>query len=112
VKTVADIERMKKHTGCDAVMIGAGRWPTRDILAARSRPGFAGTGAEYCSKSISSAAFNFNGDEDGQRLFRKYAVQYLLLKTLSRDARREILRVRPTAEFVALLNQIYTVIGN
>jgi nifR3 family TIM-barrel protein len=29
VKTVADIQRMKRYTGCDAVMIGAPRSPTR-----------------------------------------------------------------------------------
>jgi tRNA-dihydrouridine synthase len=54
----------------------------------------------------------FYGEEDGQRLFRKYAVQYILLKTLSRESRKEILRVRPTAEFVALLNQVYAEITN
>ena len=44
---------------------------------------------------------------NGQRLFRKYAVQYLLLKTLDRDSRKEILKERPSGEFLELLNQVY-----
>jgi len=35
-------------------------------------------------------------------------VQYLLLKTLDREARKEILKERPTGEFLELLNQVYT----
>jgi hypothetical protein len=41
-------------------------------------------------------------------LFRKYAVQYLLLKTLDRESRKEILKERPAGEFLEMLNQIYT----
>jgi hypothetical protein len=59
---------------------------------------------EHLAKSI-----QFYGDEDGQRLFRKYAVQYLLLKTLDRDSRKEILKQRPSGEFLGMLNQIYAV---
>jgi hypothetical protein len=55
-------------------------------------------------------SIQFYGEEDGQRLFRKYAVQYLLLRTLDREARKEILKERPSGEFLELLKQIYTVI--
>jgi hypothetical protein len=34
-------------------------------------------------------------------------VQYLLLKTLDRDSRKEILKERPSGEFLELLNQVY-----
>ncbi len=57
---------------------------------------------EHLAKSI-----KFYGEEDGQRLFRKYAVQYLLLRTLDREARKEILKERPSGEFLEMLNQIY-----
>ena len=57
---------------------------------------------EHLGKSI-----QFYGEEDGQRLFRKYAVQYLLLKTLDRDSRKEILKERPSGEFLEMLNQVY-----
>jgi tRNA-dihydrouridine synthase len=57
-------------------------------------------------------SMKFYGNEDGQRLFRKYAVQYLLLRTLNRDARKEILKERPSGEFLEMLNQIYMVTAN
>ena len=53
----------------------------------------------------------FYGPEDGQRLFRKYAVQYLLLKSLSREARKDILRRKPAGEFLSLLNEVYPMAG-
>jgi tRNA-dihydrouridine synthase B len=56
----------------------------------------------HLAKSI-----QFYGEEDGQRLFRKYAVQYLLLRTLDRESRKEILKERPSGEFLEVLNQIY-----
>ncbi len=56
----------------------------------------------HLTKSI-----KFYGEADGQRLFRKYAVQYLLLRTLDREARKEILKERPSGEFLEMLNQIY-----
>jgi hypothetical protein len=59
---------------------------------------------EHLQKSI-----QFYGEQDGQRLFRKYAVQYLLLKTLDRESRKEILKERPSGEFLGMLNQIYAI---
>jgi nifR3 family TIM-barrel protein len=107
VKTVADIQRMKQHTNCDAVMIGRGAIANPWIFAGLDREQVSAellkqTIREHLQKSI-----EFYGEEDGQRLFRKYAVQYLLLKTLDRDSRKEILKERPTGEFLELLNQVY-----
>ena len=48
-------------------------------------------------------------DVSGDLLFRKYAVQYLLLKTLDRESRKEILKERPSGEFLEMLNQVYAV---
>jgi len=107
VKTVADIQRMKQHTNCDAVMIGRGAIANPWIFSGLDREQVSPellkqTIREHLQKSI-----QFYGEEDGQRLFRKYAVQYLLLKTLDRDSRKEILKERPTGEFLELLNQVY-----
>ena len=109
VKTVADIQRMKQHTNCDAVMIGRAAIANPWIFAGLDREQVPAellhqTVREHLQKSV-----QFYGEEDGQRLFRKYAVQYLLLRTLDRDARKEILKERPSGEFLELLNQIYTV---
>lgn len=107
VKTIADIQRMKQHTNCDAVMIGraaiANPWiflgMDRELVPAQL---LQETVREHLQKSI-----QFYGEEDGQRLFRKYAVQYLLLRTLDRDSRKEILKERPSGEFLEMLNQVY-----
>lgn len=109
VRTVADIQRMKQYTNCDAVMIGRAAIANPWIFAGLDREQVTTeqlqkTVHEHLNKSI-----QFYGEEDGQRLFRKYAVQYLLLKTLDRDARKEILKERPSGEFLEMLNQIYAV---
>ena len=107
VRTVADIQRMKQHTNCDAVMIGRGAIANPWIFAGLDREQVSPellkqTIREHLQKSV-----EFYGEEDGQRLFRKYAVQYLMLRTLDRDSRKEILKERPTGEFLELLNQVY-----
>lgn len=107
VRSVSDIQKMKQHTNVDAVMIGraaiANPWifmglDREQVPAALLKQ----TVHEHLQKSV-----QFYGEEDGQRLFRKYAVQYLLLKTLDRDSRKEILKERPSGEFLELLNQVY-----
>jgi len=107
VKTVADIQHMKQHTHCDAVMIGRAAIANPWIFMGMDREQVPAellkqTVHEHLQKSV-----QFYGEEDGQRLFRKYAVQYLLLKTLDRDSRKEILKERPSGEFLQILNQIY-----
>ena len=109
VRTVADIQRMKQYTHCDAVMIGraaiANPWIFSRLDREQVSPELLhDTVHEHLGKSI-----KFYGEEDGQRLFRKYAVQYLLLKTLDRDSRKEILKERPAGEFLEMLNQVYAV---
>jgi tRNA-dihydrouridine synthase B len=109
VKTVADIQRMKEYTHCDAVMIGRAAIANPWIFASLDREQvppelLQQTIHEHVQKSI-----QFYGEADGQRLFRKYAVQYLLLRTLDREARKEILKERPSGEFLEMLKQVYAV---
>ncbi len=111
VKRVEDIKRIKRHTGCEAVMIGRGAlanpWIFSRLDREQVRPEqVRATVHKHLEKSIA-----FYGEEDGQRLFRKYAVQYLLLRSLDRETRKDILRQRPTGEFMALLDQVYATTG-
>jgi nifR3 family TIM-barrel protein len=109
VKTASDIRRMKQYTGCDAVMIGRAAIANPWIFSGLDREQVLPEKVQKTVREHLAKSMKFYGDEDGQRLFRKYAVQYLLLKTLGRDSRKEILKERPSGEFLEMLNQIYAV---
>ena len=112
VRTVADIQRMKQLTGCDAVMIGRAAIANPWLFSGLDRDQVAPEQVQKTVREHLAKSINFYGEEDGQRLFRKYAVQYLLLRTLDRESRKEILKERPSGEFVEILNQIYAVTAN
>jgi len=109
VKTVADIQHMRQYTGCDAVMIGRGAIANPWIFSGLDREQVSPEQVQTTVREHLAKSMQFYGEEDGQRLFRKYAVQYLLLRTLDRESRKEILKQRPSGEFLEMLNQIYTV---
>jgi len=111
VRSVDDIQRMKQHTNCDAVMIGRGAIANPWIFAGLDREQVPPDQVQQTVREHLNKSIQFYGEEDGQRLFRKYAVQYLLLKTLDREARKEILKERPAGEFLEMLEQIYAVIA-
>jgi nifR3 family TIM-barrel protein len=107
VRTVPDIERMKQYTGCEAVMIGRAAIANPWIFSGLDREQVSPEQVQKTVNKHLEKSIKFYGEEDGQRLFRKYAVQYLLLKTLDRESRKEILKQRPSGEFLNILNQIY-----
>lgn len=109
VKTVADIDRMKKHTNVDAVMIGRGAIANPWIFSRIDRDQVTPQMMQDLIRKHLARSVEFYGDEDGSRLFRKYAVQYLLMHTLTREERKEILKPRPSGEFAKMLEQIYAV---
>lgn len=109
VRTVADIDRMKQHTGCDAVMIGRGALANPWIFSRLDRDQVSHAQVQETVRKHLAKSVEFYGDEDGSRLFRKYAVQYLLMQTLTRETRKEILKPMPSGEFLQMLNQVYAV---
>ncbi|MDP1713731.1 MAG: tRNA-dihydrouridine synthase family protein [Anaerolineales bacterium] len=107
VKTVADIERMKQYTNCNAVMIGRGALANPWIFSRLDRQQVTAEQVQETVRKHLARSVEFYGDDDGSRLFRKYAVQYLLMQTLTRETRKEILKPMPSGEFLEMLNQVY-----
>jgi nifR3 family TIM-barrel protein len=107
VKTVSDIERMKKYTGCNAVMIGRAAIANPWIFSGLDRDDVSPEQVHQIVKTHFERNVKFYGLEDGQRLFRKHAVQYLLMKRLTREERKQILQRTPPDEFLAMLDKIY-----
>ncbi len=107
IKTVSDIERMKKYTGCNAVMIGRAAIANPWIFSGLDRDDVSPERVHQIVKTHFERNVKFYGLEDGQRLFRKHAVQYLLMKRLTREERKQILQRTPPEEFLAMLDKIY-----
>jgi nifR3 family TIM-barrel protein len=106
VVRVDDIARMKDHTHCDAVMIGRAAIKNPWIFARQDRDQVSRDQVREMIQHHLQKSIEFYGEEDGQRLFRKYAVHYLQLKTLDREARKQILKKQPNEEFLAVLNEL------
>ncbi|HEY5982977.1 MAG TPA: tRNA-dihydrouridine synthase family protein [Anaerolineales bacterium] len=107
VRLPADIERMKAHTGCNAVMVGRAAIANPWIFSGLERDQVQPDQVREMISLHLERNIKFYGEDDGPRLFRKHAVQYLMLRRLSREERKDILRRRPSGEFVELLNEIY-----
>lgn len=107
VKRVEDIARLKAHTGCDAVMIGRAAMQNPWIFARQNREDVPPAQIRATLRQHLQKNIEFYGEADGQRLFRKYAVQYLLLRNLTREERTRILKPQAPQEWLALLDQAY-----
>jgi len=107
IRLVADIDRLKNHSGCDAVMIGRGAIVNPWIFSRLDRDQVPPEQVKQTLRAHLERNIQFYGEEDGQRLFRKHAIQYLLLRSLDRETRKKILQPRPSGEFLALVNEMY-----
>jgi tRNA-dihydrouridine synthase B len=105
VKTVDDIDRIKAHTGCEAVMIARAAignpWIFSRIERSQVSPELLrATMLEHLETSLS-----FYGPERGLVLFRKYAVRYLAPCNVGGELRRTLLTTTEKADFLKLLDQ-------
>ncbi|NOY98648.1 MAG: tRNA-dihydrouridine synthase family protein [Chloroflexi bacterium] len=111
VKTVADIQRMKSHTGCEAVMIGRAAIGNPWIFAGIDRELVTLDQVRRMMSRHLERNLAFYGPRLGLELFRKHAVQYVAPYRLSREMRRKLLTRETAAGFMAVLDEIHAAGG-
>jgi tRNA-dihydrouridine synthase B len=107
VKSVADIEEMKRYTGCDAVMIGRAAVGNPWIFARLDREQVSPDMLRQMVHEHLNRNMAFYGEYKGLILFRRHALSYLKLQTLPRAVRTEIISQTDARSFLSLLDAYY-----
>jgi nifR3 family TIM-barrel protein len=112
VKTVADITRIKAHTGCDAVMIGRAAIGNPWIFSGLDRSQVTPESVRETMLNHLQRSLDFYGEERGLVLFRKHAARYLSPYRLPNKIRRQLLTAERPEQFLAILDQIQMEVPN
>jgi nifR3 family TIM-barrel protein len=111
VKSPADIDRMKSHTGCEAVMIGRAAVGNPWIFSRLDRTQVTSEMIHQMVSQHLKRNVSFYGPHKGLVLFRKHAIQYLKLQHLPRAVRTEILLQATPQDFIDHLEQTYVAVS-
>lgn len=106
VRSVADIHRMRRFTGCDAVMIARGAIGNPWIFAGLDREEVSHAQVRATMLAHLEAMLSFYGAERGLVLFRKHAAKYISPYGLIANQREQLLTSQTAEDFVALLDSL------
>ena len=105
VKSVTDIERLKNHTGVDAVMIGRAAIGNPWLFARKDRAEVTRAAVVALMRRHLTLNFDFYGPEAGLVLFRKHAARYIPEDVASRAFRVAMLTTKSYAELADLMGR-------
>ncbi len=103
VKTVADIERIRRHTGCDAVMIGRAAIGNPWIFRRRDREQVSLADQVVLVRRHLALMLDFYGFERGLILFRKHVVKYVKGVPGAADLHQRMMACEEADRFVDLI---------
>ncbi len=105
VKTVADMDRMKHHTGVDAVMIGRAAIGNPWLFACKDRSQVTPSEVVKLMRRHLALNIDFYGEEGGIILFRKHAARYIPDTAADRSLRLSMLTTTNRAELEDLISR-------
>lgn len=109
VRTPADIERMKAHTGCEAVMIGRAAIGNPWIFARRERQDIREAEVLAAIRLHLAEMVAYYGEPPGVIMFRKHLKRYLELLPHTEPLQAEMLACERAAALLDLFPQLHGV---
>jgi tRNA-dihydrouridine synthase B len=106
VRTVADIGRIKAHTGCDGVMIGRAAFANPWIFQRMDRHEVTPDTLRELVEVQLRSSIDFYGPSHGLVIIRKYVNRYLQPYELTREVRVPLLTCEDPNLFLHLLDNI------